>query len=50
MGSVMADFVWSRGRRSRILLECSWVGIMSLFQIGMYELLLLICFEDDVDF
>jgi len=30
----LADFVWSRGRNSRILLECSWVGAMSLFQIG----------------
>jgi len=30
----LADFIWSRGRRSRIFLECSWVGIVSLFQIG----------------
>jgi len=30
----LADFVWSRGRRSRIFLECSWVGIVSLLQIG----------------
>ncbi|KAF8797932.1 hypothetical protein BYT27DRAFT_7203618 [Phlegmacium glaucopus] len=32
---IMADFLCSGGRRSRILLECSWVGIMSLFQIGV---------------
>jgi len=30
----LVDFVWSRGRKSCILLECSGVGIMSLFQIG----------------
>jgi len=30
----LADFIWSRGRRSRIFLECSWAGIVSLFQIG----------------
>jgi len=32
--AALADFVWSRGRRSRIFLECSWVGIVSLLQIG----------------
>jgi len=30
----LADFIWCQGRKSRILLECAWVGIMSLFQIG----------------
>jgi len=30
----LADFVWCKGRKSRILVECNWVGIMSLFQIG----------------
>ena len=37
MGSALVDFVWSRGRKSLILLECGLVGIMSLFQIGMHD-------------
>lgn len=32
---VLADFIRSRGRKSRIWLECSWVGIMSLSQMGI---------------
>jgi len=30
----LADFVWARGRKLIILLECFGVGIMSLLQIG----------------
>jgi len=30
----LADFVWSRGRKWLILLECFGFGFMSLFQIG----------------
>jgi len=30
----LADFVWSRGKKLLIWLECFWFGIMSLLQIG----------------
>jgi len=30
----LADFVWARGRNLLIFLECSWVGIVSLLEIG----------------
>ena len=30
----LADFIWSRGRKLLILLECFGFGFMSLFHIG----------------